>query len=83
MANRVVKLIVEGLPGDKSRIRLADFLRELNLFLQLLNEADRQVTSKYDLANDYRIIDLSHSSPATVVVEAIPRDPKAMSLTKS
>ena len=76
MPTRIVKLIIEGLPGEKFRIRLADFLRELNLFLQLLNEADHQVTSKFDLANDYRIIDLSHSSPATVVVEAVPRNPR-------
>ena len=75
MPDKIVKLVIEGAPNDKFQIRFADFLRELNLFLQLLNETDRIIQPNGNLSNDYKIIDLSHSSPATVTIEAVPVNP--------
>lgn len=81
MSNRIIKLVIEGSPEERFQVRFADFLRELNLFLQLLNETNKMMQPSGDLSNDYRIIDLSHSSPATVTIEALSKS-KNVDLTE-
>jgi hypothetical protein len=76
MSERLLTLVVEGSAAEQSRVLLADFHRELSLFLNALNETDRHLTGQREPATYYRIVDLRHSSPATVVVEALPRDPQ-------
>jgi hypothetical protein len=68
-----LSLTLEGLPQDDGNVRLADFLRELQLLSSALSKVDRLVSRENRAATNYRIVDLSHSSPARVVIAAFPR----------
>jgi hypothetical protein len=72
MADDKVRLTLHGLASEDGHVRLADFLRELQLFSGTLKKFDRFVSAGR-LSCYYRVVDLSHSSPATVVVEGQPR----------
>jgi hypothetical protein len=82
MPSRLITLVIEGLPAEQSRIVLSDFLKELGLFLRVLKETDRQITSEREPTTYYRIVDLRHSSPATIVVEAVPRDAQQVDVSE-
>jgi len=69
---------LEGDARDGGDLRLTDFLRELEAIKSALKQTVRvlgysEMTSVY-----YKIVDLTHSSPATVVLEAVQAetDPK-------
>ncbi len=68
MADNRITLIVEGLSNDDGDVRLHDFLNELQIFSGALNKFDRLV-SNGERASYFRIVDMSHESPAAVVVE--------------
>lgn len=66
-------LTLEGLPQDDGHVGLADFIRELQLLSSALVKIDRSVSPENRISTSYRIVDLSHSSPARVVLAAFPR----------
>ena len=71
MADNRITLILEGLTGDDGHVRLPVFLGALeNLYAALL-KIDAQANNGQK-ANTFQIVDLSHSSPARVVIEARP-----------
>jgi hypothetical protein len=70
-----LRLVVEGIEVTGLRILLSDFQRQLRLLLSVLNETDRHITGRSAPSTLYRIVDLSHESPATVAIEALPYDP--------
>ena len=70
MAARRIRLQSLGSSEDKGHVRLADFIRQLELVRNALKHTEREMTG--DEGRVYwRIVDLSHDSPATVVLEEV------------
>lgn len=76
MASRRITLIMEGSESDQGHLRFGVYLRQLQALSATLKQIDRAVTSQQKRTAYYRVIDLSHSSPATIVVEAVPLKPE-------
>jgi hypothetical protein len=72
MAGNKVTVTVEGDPKDKGHARLVDFLKELEALRSALKHTERIITGHEAPSVYYRIVDLKHHSPATVVLEAVP-----------
>lgn len=74
MATRITIQIV-GDKSDRQDVRLDDFIRQLNDVKKALRENEITVTGKEEATLDYKVVDLRHSSPATVVLEPVPTAP--------
>src|SRR5579863_2773157 len=72
MPSTVARLTLEGLASEGGRIRLADFLRELNLVQGALTELDRAATAGRKRSSYFRLTALNYSSPARVCFEEVP-----------
>lgn len=68
-----ITLTLEGLPEDGGHVRLSDFIRELQLLQGALTKTDRAVSPENRASTNFRVVDLSHSSPARVVLAAFPK----------
>lgn len=69
MENHHIKLIIEGLESDDGHVRLEYFLKTLkNLYSSLSKFDCKEAGGKR--ASDFVVVGLSHSSPATVELEA-------------
>ncbi|MDW8352659.1 MAG: hypothetical protein RML99_12190 [Anaerolineae bacterium] len=62
---------LEGSDDDRGNVHLGDFIKQLDAIRHALKETDRVLNERP--ATDFIIVDLSHSSPATIVIEEIPR----------
>jgi hypothetical protein len=76
MARPRITLLLQGPPADDGHIVFPEFIRELQLFSSALKEADRQLSPHGQPASIFRVVGLSYSSPATVLIQAEPRDPQ-------
>jgi hypothetical protein len=77
----VAKKITIQLVGDESDredVRLDDFIEQLKDVKKALLENELAVTGKDTPTLDYKIVDLRHSSPATVVLEPVPISDQAL-----
>src|SRR5688572_222760 len=74
MPARRIRIQVLGSREDKGHVRLSDFIRHLDLMRNALKQTERQITGEEGSVY-WRIIDLSHNSPATVVLEEVLRKP--------
>jgi hypothetical protein len=63
---------MEGFAADGGNVSLSVFLHQLQAFSSMLSQAD-QLFSSGKRAMQARVVDLTHSSPATVTVELTPR----------
>lgn len=70
--SKTLKIQFTGSTEDSEHVRLSDFIDELKSMREALIELDKAVSNSEKPTVDYRIVDLSHSSPASVVLEAIP-----------
>lgn len=75
MANRRIRLSVEGTDPPHKRVRVTDFVRELQLLLSALRQVEWQLHPSASSSLYYHIVELSYASPATVVIEPLPADP--------
>jgi hypothetical protein len=69
VTNFRVKLVVEGMERDEGHVRLEVFVNELQKLQAALARADKTV-SDGERCSYFAIVGLSHSSPATVELEA-------------
>jgi hypothetical protein len=67
MADSFVKIQIEGLAEEGGEVRLIDFIDELQALKNALKVTERHIVQESNAIN-YRVIDLSHSSPSTVTV---------------
>jgi hypothetical protein len=75
-----LKIQFTGSIEDDEHLRLSAFIEELNSMREALTELDKALSHSEKATVDYRIVDLTHSSPAAVVLEPIPtKDTKAIS----
>lgn len=67
--SRIV-LRLEGALEDDGHLRLADLIEQLNLLKQALSETERLITGEdKERYVYYRVVDLSHNSPAQIIIE--------------
>lgn len=69
MTSHRVKLIVDGLDQDEGDVRLEVFVKELQKLQSALARADESVADG-ERCSYFAIVGLSHSSPATIELEA-------------
>lgn len=69
---KAFKIQVIGSIEDNEHLRLSDFIEQLRSIKEALVELDRKVSQSQKPTTDYRIIDVSHSSPVSIELEAIP-----------
>jgi hypothetical protein len=67
-----ITIQIVGEKTDKQDVRLNDFIEQLKDIKKALFENELAVTGKNAPTLDYKVVDLRHSSPATVVLEPIP-----------
>jgi len=70
MNKNIFKIVFEGSPSDEGDVRLHSFSRFLYSLERALGEVDKRVAKGDDETVVYRITDLTHSSPATVEIQA-------------
>lgn len=72
MSENRISLIVEGMEQNKGGIELDIFLSELKAFKKVLLKIDESI-GKGKRLNQFSVVGLSHSSPATVELEVRPK----------
>ena len=72
MANKIISVRLKGTREDGEHVRLSDFINQLHSLSDALTQADHLVTGSEKRSLYFRVVDLKHSSPATVVLEPVP-----------
>lgn len=67
-----IALRLEGTDADQRHVRLDDFLAQLRCLQDALNCIDHEANGRTTLY--YRVVDLRHTSPATVTIEPVLRE---------
>lgn len=75
MKDNWLTLKIEGLASEERYIRVSDFIQEVGVFIGTIRRIDLINSSTKQPTFYYRIVDLNYSSPATVIMEALPIDP--------
>lgn len=70
MAKRITIQIV-GSTSQREDVRLNEFLEKLNSVRKALRETEMAISGEDEPTLEYRIVDLRHSSPFTVVLEPV------------
>ncbi len=71
MPKRITIQLV-GSSSDKEDVRLNDLIDQLSAVRRALRETDMMLSGRNEPSLDYKVVDLRHSSPATVALEPIP-----------
>ena len=69
----LVRLTLEGLASEGGHVLVSDFIRSWQLLISALNRTERSALGGRDGSVYYRVVGLSHSSPAIVEMEAMAR----------
>ena len=69
MAENNITLQMEGRIENENHVLLPAFVEKLDSLKKILNQVDVRIFGKR--INDFRVIDLTHSSPAKVVIQAV------------
>lgn len=72
MASKTISIRLKGTREDGEHVRLSDFINQLHSLSDVLAQADYLVTGAEKRSIYFRVVDLKHSSPATVVLEPVP-----------
>lgn len=72
MANKRITVQLKGNEADGKDLRLSDFITQLDAIRGALSHIEEDLSNGESQPIQYRIVDLKHGSPATVVIEAMP-----------
>ena len=72
MANRITIRLL-GSARDGGDVRLSEFIEQLEALSEVLRQTERALSGKNSNFIYYKIVDLTHNSPATVVLEPVAR----------
>jgi hypothetical protein len=72
MANKRITVRLKGTESDNEDLRLSDFITQLDAIRGALSHIEDNLSNKESQPIQYKVVDLKHSSPATIVIEAIP-----------
>lgn len=69
-----ITLRIVGQEEDRGDVRFNDFIKQLGILRSALSETERVALGKKSKKKSvyYKVVDLSHNSPAAVVLEAVP-----------
>ncbi len=71
-----IKITINGLPKDQGYVRVNALMTAVSNFVKNINRMDKIVTKSGRPSFYLRIVDMSYASPANLVMEPIPEDPK-------
>lgn len=69
---RRIEVQIEGTPDEKGHVRLSDFVKKLLQLRESLSLTQKQLTGRDEPSVYWRVVDLRHQSPATIVLEEVP-----------
>ena len=69
-----LKIQLEGSFNDEGHVRLSDFLVELQAIQESLAQTDKFLSGSSKQTTAFRVVGLSHNSPAALTIEAFPSD---------
>lgn len=70
MAKRIT-IRLTGSEKDGGDVRLSEFIEQLEAFKEALKQTERILSGSDQSSVYYKIVDLSHNSPATITLEAV------------
>lgn len=76
MTTQLITIQLQGSAEDGGHLRLTDLIKQLEVVRTALINTERLVTGSEERTLYYRVVDLSHNSPAKVVLEAVPLKPQ-------
>lgn len=72
MSYRRITIQIKGDPSDNDKLRLQDFISQLEAIRNGLIHLESEVADTGTSPIRYQVVDLTHQSPATVVLDLIP-----------
>jgi hypothetical protein len=72
MANKQIKIKLKGDSSDNEKLRFYDFINQLDAVRTTLSRLESELSEPGSSPLQYNIVDLSHQSPATVLLEVVP-----------
>ncbi len=72
MENKRITIQLKGDPSEDEHLRLHDFISQLDAIRSALSHLENRMSEPNTPSIQYRVVDLRHQSPATIVLEAIP-----------
>ncbi len=73
MANKRITIRLVGSERDGGDVRLSEFLEQLEAFSEALRQTERALSGLTSNFIYYKVVDLTHSSPATLTLEGVGR----------
>jgi hypothetical protein len=73
MANKRITIRLVGSEKDGGDVRLSEFLEQLEAFSEALRQTERVLSGLNTNFVYYKVVDLTHNSPATITLEAVAR----------
>jgi hypothetical protein len=67
----LISVTIVGSDADGGDVRLSEFVEQLNLIRDALRETGHAIYGRESPEIEFRVVDLRHSSPATVVIKPI------------
>jgi len=67
-----IKIEIVGSASDAEDVRLGDMIEQLQAVRRALKENDLFLSGGSEPTLEYKVVDLRHSSPATVIIEPVP-----------
>jgi hypothetical protein len=74
MAKNRITIRLVGSERDGGDVRLSEFIAQLEAFSEVLKQTERALSGRTSNFIYYKVVDLTHSSPATVVLEPVARN---------
>lgn len=71
MPRDLITIRLMGSEKDGGHVRLSEFIDQLEAFSEALRQTERALSGKNSAYIYYRIVDLTHNSPATIVLEPV------------
>ncbi len=73
MAKNRITIRLVGSEQDGGDVRLSEFISQLEAFSEVLRQTERALSGRSNNSIYYKVVDLTHNSPATIVLEAVER----------
>jgi hypothetical protein len=73
LANKRITIRLQGSEKDGGDVRLSEFIRQLEAFSEALRQTERALSGLSDNYVYYKVVGLTHNSPATIVLEGVAR----------
>ena len=79
MAGNRITIRLVGSEKDGGDVRLSEFIAQLEAFSEVLRQTERILSGKAKNSIYYKVVDLTHNSPATIVLEPVARGTSTVS----